>query len=480
MIGMLTQEGSMMDSPPFPMRNQSAVHAGAVSEIAPLRSGRLRGALLLWLCLLLTPEIALHSTFGLVVQWSHGLCLSNLLIPALALLVLGLTWLRGRRLFPVHWPRSLVLFASVLAWGAFTWLPWLLTGALEGAGLLSILAHWTKLLLIVAVAAHVATLAGRAPYRILAIFLVCMAINAVIGLGQALKLVSVFSPLAAIDQSVRVTGTFYDANMYAALLALALVVCIACATGAELPLRLRLGCIGTGGMLALNLVLAASRAGYLALAVALLVLALLRCWKPLGWLLLASVILGLCFPLRTLGRLRTALDAGAVAATPDAAARARAASMHDSLYQYLQHPWMGLGFGRSLYLGVPSRAGRDYAGAIPLAPRQDRSFTGAQNMFLTVLAETGPAGLLLYFAWLAAVFRPFFRSLPARPSQRAGTHLDRTVACALIAGLAGMVAASCTIELFLNARMLGIVLVLAASWETAASHHHLSLRHKPA
>lgn len=484
MSSMPSAGGSRLGSLLLPARSRNAAHSATVSEIAPLLSGRLRGALLLWLCLLLTPEVALHSSLGLIVQWSHGLTLSNLVIPALAVLVLGLAWLRGqwsygRRPFPSPWPRSLVLFAALLAWGAVTWLPWLFTGVLQGAGLISILAHWAKLLLIVAVAAHVAMLAARSSHGVLTVFLVCMAVNALIGLGQALKLFSVFSPLARLDQGVRVTGTFYDANMYGALLALALVVCVACAAGSELPLRLRLACVGAGGMLALNLVLAASRAGYLALAVALLVLTLLRCWKPLGWILLASAALCLCFPARTMGRLRTALDAGPAAVTPDAAARARAASMHDSFYQYLQHPWMGLGFGRALYLGVPGRAGFDYAGVIPLAPRQDRSFTGAQNMFLTVLAETGPVGLMLYLAWLTAVFRPFLRGAMARPSQRAGTHLDRTIACALLAGIAGMVAASCTVELFLNARMLGIVLVLAACRETAA-HHHVPHHHRPA
>lgn len=478
MSGMLSPEGSMMSALPFPARDRSAAHFGTVSTIAPLLAGRLRGALLLWLCLLLTPEFALHSSYGLVVQWSHGLTLSNLLIPALTVPVLALRWSRGRHLFPAHWPRSLVLFAAVLAWGIVTWLPWLLTGALQGAGLLSILAHWIKLLLIVVVAAHVTTLAGRAPYRILAVFLVCMAINAVIGLGQALKLFSVFSPLAAIDQGVRVTGTFYDANMYGALVALALVVCMAYATETALPFLPRLGCAVAGAALALNLALAASRAGYIALLTALVGLALLRNWRPLAWIVLAAIVLGVCFPARTVGRLRTAFVSGPIAAAPDAAARARAESMHDSLYQFLQHPWLGLGFGRSLYLGVPSRAGFDYAGEIPLAPQNDRSFTGAQNMFLTVLAETGPVGLLLYLAWLGAVFRPFVRSAGVARSPRADTHLEVSVARAMIAGLAGMVAASCTVELFLNVRMLGIVLVLAGSWE--ASHPHLPFRPRPA
>lgn len=455
-------------------------HARAdAPEGTPRMHPRLRGALLLWACLLLTPEFPLHTSLGLVVQWSDGLTLSNLLIPACGISVLAMAWLRGRRLFPAHGRLSLVMFAGLLLWGAVTWLPWLLDGGLQGAALVSVVAHWGKLLFIVALAGYVAACAARGRDRILAAFLLGMGINALIGLGQALNWFPVYSPLAAFGHGVRVTGTFYDANMYSALVALALVVCIAGATEAAVPPRLRLGGMVVGVALAFNLALTASRAGYLALVTALLVLALLRCWKPLAWILLAAMAVSLCFPARTMGRLRAALDPGPAAAVPDAAARARAESMHDSLYQYLSHPWLGLGFGRSLYLGVASRAGFDYAGAIPLDPRQDHRFTGAQNMFLTVLAETGPVGLLLYLAWLAAVFRPFLRSAwPARLHGE-GTIAESRLARAMMAGLTGMVVASCTIELFLNVRVLGIVLVLAASWE-AALHSHISHRHRPA
>lgn len=435
----------------------------------PVTSG-----LVLWGCVLLTPDVPLHASLGLVVQWSRGLTFSNFLIPALTLPLMAWAWLRGGRLAPSPLPRCIVCFLLFLAWAAISWLPWLVDqgmgAGVSAIGFLSLLAHWSKLVLIVLLAAFVVEdVRGRLP-GIIPWFLAGMGLNGLLALLQLVHLLPVFSPLAGIDSTVRVTGAFYDANIYASLVAMALILTMACLSEARLTRLSRWSLLALALLLAANLVFAVSRAGYLTLLVGMAVLAGQRRWKPVACLAAGCLVLTMLFPLRTWGRIQNTVEVGLASvgwpihSLPDAATAARVTSMHDSLFQYARHPWLGLGFGRALYLGVPTRGGLDYPGQRRLDAQADRSFTGAQNMFLTILAETGPMGLIFYLGWLASLFL----ALRQRPSASAGASdgLEPALAAGLTAGLAGLVAAGCTLEIFLNARVLAIVLVLVGAWES--------------
>lgn len=405
---------------------------------------------LLVVALLFVPDIASGHTLGLHVAWSHGLTLPNFIVPALAIPALAYAWWSGRKLFPEHWPGLATGMSALLAWSLLTLAPaWLSAGgaALTRIGALSILAHAAKLALFILLG--VALAGGGEAWRRRAgkLLLAAMAVNAVLGLAQAARLVLALSPLAR-GQMPRATGLFYDANFYAVTCAWALLwlLCQPTPRGWRRAAAYAL-VLATAG----NVVAAGSRAGYAAMAVGMLILwwaGHRRATARAAVLLLAMLLL---FPLRSWQRVRSAAATLAQAGqsspvrTPsiDASTRDRLASMQEALRQIARHPLLGLGYGRALYLGVPA-----IGGAGPVAPAQP--FRGAQNMFLTVWAETGPIGLLLLLAAVAA---------PLRWLDRARRH----AAAPVLAGYGGLLAACCAQEALWNARLLALAIMLTAA-----------------
>ena len=420
------------------------VALGAALPLAATRA-------VLLLALLLTPEVATGRTFGLDVHWSAGLTLPNFLLPALALPLLGGAWLAGQPVLPRPWPRLATGVLALLGWGVLTLLPPWFSGELGGAAGATVLAHVVKLALFVVLGLALGS--GDSGWLLLA----AVAIEAAMGLAQAAGWLPVFSPLAAGGGVVRATGSFYDANMYAVLVAWALLWLLSQPAGGR-ALR-RWGGALLVLALAADLALASSRAGFLALAAGMLLLLAGGAVQPVAR---AALLLALCaalFPARTAQRLRSAavtLQAAwrapvvAPAAAAESSTRSRLDSMAEALRQIGAHPLLGLGFGRALYLGVAPRA------AGPVRPPEARRFRGAQDMPLTVLAETGPIGLAL-FLWAFAA--------PLRRLRRA----RRDGRLPLLAGYAGLLAASLTLEVLWNARLLALVVMLTAGLAIGAS-----------
>ncbi|HET9783838.1 MAG TPA: O-antigen ligase family protein, partial [Terriglobales bacterium] len=311
-------------------------------------------------------------------------------------------------------------------------------------------AHAAKLLLFLALGAILA--AGDAAWvrRAGGLLLAAIAVNAAVGLAQAAGWLRVFSPLADQAQGARATGLFYDANMYATLMAFALVWLL-CQTprGWQRTAWLLLTCAVAGSLAA-----AGSRAGFLALAAGLAVLLFAGEARAVARAALLLGLLVLCFPLRTAQRIQAAADsltaflapAPVVAAAADASTGEHLRSLTQAWQVYALHPWLGAGYGRALYLGLPAPGD----GAVATAAL----FRGAQDMPLTVLAETGPLGLLLL---LAAVLAPLRRGL--------------RLPLAIRAGFLGLLAASLTQETLWNTRLLAIaVLVTGLAWQAAQAH----------
>lgn len=407
-----------------------------------------RGVLLA--ALLLVPDQPSGQSLGFLVHWSAGLTWSNFVLPALgAPLLLG-AWLAGHRLTPPRWPALARWCLALLAWCLLTLLvPWS-AGGLPPAAAATVLAHLAKLALFLWLGV-VLVGTGAAWHRRAGVWLaIAIAVNAVVGLGQALGWLPVFSPLAQASAGLgaRASGLFYDANMYGVLAAWALLWLLT-RPGAEgkAPAWWWLLTLAVGG----SLVAAGSRAGYGALLVGLGVLGLCGRWRPAARAAVLLGGLGLLFPVRSWQRIAAATTtlqadwgAGATTAGADAGTQQRLASMQQALLQIARHPLLGLGFGRSLYVGVAA------VGSGPVA--SSASFQGAQSMGLTVLAETGPVGLGLFLIAVAAPLR--------RLRAAARSHDERQLV--LLAGFAGLLAACLTIEALWNTRVLALAVLLTS------------------
>lgn len=397
--------------------------------------------------LLFVPDVVSAATLGLHVTWSSGLTWSNFVVPGLALPMLAGAWWTGRWAMPRRWPPLAAGMGLLLAWSLLTLLPPAAGGELHLAGGLTIAAHAAKLLLFLALGAILA--AGDAAWvrRAAGLLLAALAVNAAVGLAQAAGWLGVFSPLAGQAQGARATGLFYDANMYATLMAWALVWLLCQSPRGARRLGWLLLMLAVAG----SLVAAGSRAGYLALAVGAAALLCAGETRAITRAAVPLLLLALCFPLRTGQRIAAAADslaaflapAPVVTAPADASTQQHLDSVRQAWREFTLHPWLGVGYGRALYLGLPAPA----EGAVSA----DALFRGAQDMPLTVLAETGPLGLVLL---LAAVLAPLAR----QPRLPLGVR----------AGFCGLLAASLTQETLWNTRLLAIaVLVTGLAWQAA-------------
>lgn len=408
--------------------------AGAVLPMAVVRA-------VLLASLLVVPDVALGWSGGLLVHWSQGLTLSNFVVPALALPMLAGAWMVGHRILPERWPLLARRCTWLLGWCCLTLLvPWG-AGGLAAAAQATLAAHLLKLALFVWIGVIVAAGAREPRSGLRPVLFWSIVANAVFGLGQAAGWLPVFSPLAQSAAGPRATGLFYDANLYGVLAAWALlwVLCDGDQLGAAVQVLLALAVAG-------NLIAAGSRAGFLAFGAGCGVLLLYRRWRPVSAAAVVLLALAALFPVRSWQRVRAAVETATAAAVPaplaapaDAGTAERLASMEQSLKQIAAHPLLGLGFGRALYLGVP------LVTANPVRTVDSR-FNGAQNMLLTVLAETGPVGLILFLIMVAA---PLGR--PSTPGK-----------LAMLAGFVGLLAACLTIEALWNARLLALAVLLTA------------------
>lgn len=399
--------------------------------------------------LLFVPDAASGLTLGFTLPWSSGLTLTNFVIPALAAPLLAGAWLAGRRPLSRPWPGLATGSLLLLAWGMVTLAAAAAQGQAAGA-LATVLAHWIKLVLFVVLGVALAAGDGAWQRRAPRLLLAAIVVNAAVGLAQMAGLVAGFSPLARGAGGARASGLFYDANMYGVLCAWALLWLVWRRT---MDRRGGWGWDALGLAVAVNLVGSGSRAGYGALAAGCGVLLLCRRPRPVARALVLLGALAVLFPLRSVQRVRSAVAAVEAAwahrpvdagSARDAGTSERLATMAESFQQIAAHPLLGIGFGRALYLGVPPARPEDpvRAGASP--------YRGAQNMLLTVWAAMGPLGLLLF---LAAIATPLRELRPARGGE---------AALPMLAGFAGLLVASLTIEALWNARVLALVILLTA------------------
>ncbi|HWG36578.1 MAG TPA: O-antigen ligase family protein [Terriglobales bacterium] len=405
-------------------------------------------------CLLLVPDIPSGRNLGLLVHWSAGLTLSNFIIPALALPMIAGAWMAGARLWSKPWPGFAVWSLVLLGWCLLTLAVPLIGGQIQALQAATLLAHLLKLGMFLLFGVLLA--APDPDWRRIAerLLIIGIVVNDAVGLAQAAGWLSAFSPLAQADAGAgtRASGLFYDANMYGVLCAWALLWLLTCKQGG----REWRAFLGRGVLIAAtaaNLLASDSRAGFAALATGALVLLFLGHRRVMLQVLVLTLLAAVLFPQRSWQRVSAAFTTlGELASSPraanahtDVATAERLASMGQALRQIASHPLLGLGFGRSLYLGVPQ------IDAGPVRPALQGDFQGAQNMGLTVLTETGPIGLLLLGLALAASVR---RLLPLA-SQAPG-------AAAFLAGFLGLLVACLTIEALWNARVLALVVMLTA------------------
>jgi len=427
---------------------------------ATVRSVLIRAILLL--SLLLVPDLPSGQSLGLLVHWSAGLTLSNFIIPALGLPLMAGAWLAGKRLLARPWPGFATWSLLLLGWCLLTLAAPAVSGQVSGAQAATLLAHLAKLAVFLLLGVVLASPDDEWRQRAGTLLIVGIAGNDAIGLAQAAGWLTAFSPLAqaSAGNSARASGLFYDANMYGVLCAWALLWLLTCTPGAGLrdrrsfqSWRAFFGYTALVAATAANLLASESRAGFAALAAGAGILLWLGQRRAVARVVLLMVLAAALFPQRTWHRVSAALatldsaasSAGPVGAHSDASTAQRLASMDQALHQIAAHPLLGLGFGRSLYLGVQQ------LGTGTVRPALQGDFQGAQNMGLTVLTETGPVGLLLFLLALAA---PLRRLAPlARES---------SAAAVMLAGFVGMLVACFTIEELWNARVLAQVVMLTA------------------
>lgn len=425
-----------------------AVLAGAVLVWAGTRMAWIHVQTILLAALLFVPDIASGRSFGLLTPWSDGLTWSNFVVPALAIPLLAGAWWAGRPLWPRRWPGLARGLLALLGWLLLTLAAarWGRGAAITAMGTLTLLAHAGKLLLFVLLGVALST--GTQVWRRRGgrLLLAGAAVNAVVGLMQAAGWLASLSPLAR-GVHARATGLFYDANLYAVISGWALLWLLC----QPIPRGWR-GIAGTALALALagSLVSAGSRAGYAACGAGCVLLWCTRHRRAVARAAGLLLVLALLFPARSWQRVRSAAltVASLVQIAPgsapvrDASTAQRLGTMHEALRQIGQHPWLGLGFGRALYLGVPA------AGAGPVAPA--RLFRGAQNMFLTVWASGGAVAVALLLLAVAAPLRLLDRA------RRQGS-------APWLAGYAGVLVSCLTQEALWNARLLALVIVLTTA-----------------
>jgi len=449
----------------------------AVGVVALAATAPAAAVALAFLGLLLAPDFETTRTLGLRLPWSHGLTLSNFLLPALWALLLAGGLCRPGPWPPVNWPPALRRTLGFLAWAGLSLAPLFFAHTLDRQEWGTVLGHLLKLCVYVVVAAGLVTafeLQGAAPVVVrerrwvcLILLLGGLGVNAGLSLAQSRGTLPVFSPLAqagdhqAGDQlSARATGTFYDANMFGSLLAfgLAPTLSLLALRGLALPYRLGLGALAV--LLGEALLATGSRAALLSFAVVLVGFALRGARRPLLCGVVCALALGAVVPRAAwehMGGAWRTVTGGPSAQHPDEGTFRRLRSMQDGWRQFLAHPLLGQGFGRTLYIGVPSLAGGGFAGEVVPFHRSDPGFSGAQNMVLTVLDELGPVGLVLF----GSIWTVTLRGL--RPT---GNVMERAVREGLRTGLWALLAASLTVELFYNARLLALLLVVLVTWST--------------
>lgn len=310
--------------------------------------------------------------------------------------------------------------------------------AAEGRGLVGALQSQTDLvtgLLILATASIV--LRGRSPWPLVTALLVSTGIAAASGLLPAVGVEGLFENVmhrGPTGAEVRSAGFFFDPNYYAAFLGAAVALALACATFVR-SLRIRLLLIVATALYSAALVLTLSRGGLLTLATAFVAVAFMRSLKT-GLMVTATLVfvVVLAFPFFSDARFGPGSGIAEAGLSGQLEASGRIDVWLDGLDLFASSPVFGIGFGRFA----------------------DESPTGllAHNWYISVLAEGGIVGFVLWFLFIGAILLALRRT----------SHAARTVGYSV---MATWLVASLFLEVPQEWRPTGLVVFSVAAALTA-------------
>jgi hypothetical protein len=243
------------------------------------------------------------------------------------------------------------------------------------------------------------------------------------GMAQRLEVshpLKVGSDLAADDEAVpaededvedgvalidRASGPIGDPNRYAQILLVVLPWSLYFGRHARNPLP-RLGAAATTALMLTAVALTYSRGAFLTMAVLVMCLLVWRYIKP-GRLVLAVIVLVAIVAATAPGVLARVASIGGVsllgkkdvAVAPDGAIKGRATEMLAGLAVFLDHPFLGVGPGQY----VPFYSEK-YQLLDELSFRHLPRAREPHNLYVSIGAETGSAGLLVFFLIVGTLF----------------------------------------------------------------------------
>jgi hypothetical protein len=208
--------------------------------------------------------------------------------------------------------------------------------------------------------------------------------------------------IALID---RASGPIGDPNRYAQLLLVVLPWSLYFARHGRTPLP-RLAAAGTAALIMTSVTLTYSRGAFITIAVLVLCLLVWRYIRP-GRLVLAGLVLAAIVGTTAPGVLARVGSIGGVSllgkqdakVAPDGAIKGRATEMLAALAVFLDHPFLGVGPGQY----VPFYSEK-YQLLDELSFRHLPRPREAHNLYFSIGAETGAAGLLVFFLIVGTLF----------------------------------------------------------------------------
>ena len=212
---------------------------------------------------------------------------------------------------------------------------------------------------------------------------------------------------------LRVYSTFANPNVYGAYLLLAIPCAAAMALYAK-NIIFKLLAAAAAVLLTVNLMLSYSRGCYLALAVAALVFVLLTEKRLVVLFSAGLVVLPFILPPTVINRLLSITN------------------LSDSSTEFRLYIWQGtLKMLKTFWLSGVGPGTEAFNTIYPFYAFNSATAAHSHNLFLQIFSETGVAGLLVFFAVLAAFFRNqvcFMRRAPRR---------DKLVSAAMTAAVTG-------------------------------------------
>ena len=232
-------------------------------------------------------------------------------------------------------------------------------------------------------------LRGRSPYPVLAAALISAVLAAAAGFAQSIGAEGLFGGLVGREDLInrtavdRATGPFLDPNYYGAYLAAMTMLAIACVVSAR-TLRHRIVLLATSAIVGLAMVLTLSRGALAASVAGITVMAFVRGVRTgVAVIMLVVLIAVVAWPMFAEVRYagRPELSSGGLSSQLETSDRTGAWLAGTDVF--LSSPVFGVGWGR-------------------LVEESERGIA-AHNWYITILAETGIVGFLLWALFILAI-----------------------------------------------------------------------------